>query len=183
MASAAKTYANFIKVQGQPETAAAYLSRLEPDERAYAYLMESGTAAEKREHPLERLKIADSTIRDIRKNMILDTLTPKDRKGRRDFEQVIRLSPTKQTEVHGILEKLGALETWNTMTLLKRPGFENNKLFDPKPLEDTLRASSREVYDLLQERRSKAKMPEWPSVEKGWPKMREQLLKDAAKPL
>lgn len=183
LSSAATSYKNYIDKQGQPEAAAVYLSRLQPEERAYAFLMQHRSADEKRSHPLERLKIADATLRDMRKEMILDTLTDKNRKGKREWDTKVVLSPTKQTEVHGILQKLGALEGWNAMVLMKRPGWEDGKMYDPKPLEAVLKAASPDVYRILEARRAKTKMPDWDQVRRDWPKMREDLLKEAAKPL
>lgn len=183
LSSAATSYKNYIDKQGQPEAAAVYLSRLQPEERAYAFLMQHRSADEKRSHPLERLKIADATLRDMRKEMILDTLTDKNRKGKREWDTKVVLSPAKQTEVHDILQKLGALETWNAMVLMKRPGWEDGKMYDPKPLEAVLKAASPDVYRILEARRAKAKMPDWDQVRRDWPKKREDLLKEAAKPL
>lgn len=62
------------------------------------------------------------------------------------------------------------------MILLDRPGWKGRPFLDPEPVLAELRAASPDVYDLLEERRQKAKAADWKDVQASWPQTRQEVL-------
>jgi hypothetical protein len=181
MTTAANTYKNYLDNEGTPGEAARYISGLEPDERAYALLKYHGTPNDAKSHPLERLLSIDGVAGRIRKDIILDRLAPvhkEGRKTRRDWEEKITLPPRKQTEVHEILERLQQAEAWNTMVLMDRKGWQGRDEIAVKPILDELKASSPEVFELYEDRVSKARVRDFSDVKEDWPKRRQEILRE-----
>jgi hypothetical protein len=132
-----------------------------------------------KDHPLERLLSVDRVLSRVRKDIILDRLTPVSKQGRktvRDFEEKITLSPRKQTEVHEIIERLQQAEAWNTMVLMKRPGWEEKKEIATKPILDELKASDKRVHELFEDRLQSARAREFSDVKQDWPDLRNRIL-------
>ena len=179
MTMAATEYKQLMDDRGRPAEAEVWLKSLDKDQQVWALTQYYGSKSDKREHPLERARMADSINREIMRDTITDTLAPKVRQGRkqvRDFEEKIELTPAKKTEVIDILARLSQVEARNTMVLLNRRGFEGMSIKDPELIMQELKAASKPVYDLLMERRDK-KVEDWPSVQREWPRYRERVLK------
>ena len=179
--TAAETYKNLLAEQGVPVEAARYLSRLEPEERIYAILAFHGSGSDKRMHPLERLQAVDNVASKLRKDVILDRLTPVRREGRRnvrDFDEKISLSPRQQTQIHEIMERIQQAEAWNSMILMSRPGWQGKKEIAVAPIMAELRAASPEVADLYDDRLAKTKALDWGDVKAGWPELRERIARE-----
>lgn len=181
LATAAATYKQLIDEEGTPADAERFISRLDPEERVYALLKYYGAPQMIKDHPLERLLSVDRVLSRVRKDIILDRLTPVSKQGRktvRDFEEKITLSPRKQTEIHEIIERLQQAEAWNTMVLMKRPGWEQKKEIATKPILDELKASDKRVHELFEDRLQSARAREFSDVKQDWPELRGRILRD-----
>jgi len=181
--TAAATYKNMMDKAGDPAGAEAFLNRLEPEARAYAILAYNFTAADKRRHPLERASAVAKITRDIRKEIVLDRLAPQKKEGRKsvyDFDSRIDPPPPVKTQVQDIMERLAQAESWNAFVALGRPGWEGKKEMATKPILDELKAAAPDVYGLFKDREDKAKIEDFETVRKEWPKMRDELLRNGA---
>lgn len=181
--TAAATYKNMLDKAGDPAGAEAFLNRLDPEARAYAILSYNFTAADKRRHPLERASAMAKITRDIRKEVVLDRLAPPKKEGRKsvyDFDNKIDLPPPVKTQVQDIMERLAQAESWNGFVALGRPGWAGKSEMATKPILDELKAAAPDVYRLFTERVDKAKIEDYETVKKEWPKMREELLRNGA---
>lgn len=179
LATAAATYKQLIDEEGSPADAERLLSRLEPEERAYAILKYYAPPSEVKSHPLERLLAVDRTLSKIRKDMILDRLTPVRKEGRktvRDFDAKISLSARKQAEAHEIIERLQQAEAWNSMIVMGRPGWQGKTEIAVKPILDELRASSPAVFELYEDRLQAARVHDFADVKSDWPELRARIL-------
>jgi hypothetical protein len=179
LATAAATYKQLIDEEGTPADAERFISRLDPEERVYALLKYYGAPQMVKDHPLERLLSVDRVLSRVRKDIILDRLTPVSKQGRktvRDFEEKITLSPRKQTEIHEIIERLQQAEAWNTMVLMQRPGWEGKKEIATKPILDELKASDKRVHELFEDRLQSARAREFSDVKQDWPDLRKRIL-------
>lgn len=181
LATAAATYKQLIDEEGTPADAERFISRLDPEERVYALLKYYGAPQMIKDHPLERLLSVDRVLSRVRKDIILDRLTPVSKQGRktvRDFEEKITLSPRKQTEIHEIIERLQQAEAWNSMIVMNRPGWEGKKEIATKPILDELKASSKAVFDLYEDRMQATRAREFSDVKQDWPELRGRILRD-----
>lgn len=174
-----ETYRSMLDQSGEPARAAEFLTRLEPEERAYALLKQNFRGNDERGHPIERAAAVHKIDQDIRKDMILGRLVEEtSRRGKRDFETRLILSPAKQAEVHDILERLSQVEVRNAMILLDREGWKGRPYLDPKPVLDELRAASPAVMDIYEDKLAKARVRDWDDVKRLWPINRAELLRN-----
>ena len=183
LTSAAATYKNLMDKSGNPAEAESYLNRMEPEARAYAILNYNFTAADKRRHPLERASAMAKISRDIRKDIVLDRLAPQVKDGRKtvyDFDNKIDLPPAVKTQVTEIMERLAQAESWNGFVVLGRPGWEGKNIIATKPILAELKAAAPDVFELYEGRVEKAKIEDFETIQKDWPKMREELLRNGA---
>lgn len=157
-------YDNVLK-SGNPETVKTFLAGLSAEERTYAVLNKHFKKADQEAHPLNRAKAIIAIDNTMRREMILGQLL--DTTYRTD-PQVIALSPAKQTEVHDILGRLSAIESWNALHDLGHPGWAQREVRNPSIILDELKASDERVYDELMRRRKKAKVGTYEEDRERW---------------
>lgn len=156
-------------------TANQYLATLDEDKRAYA-LIESGLSrSEKHQHPFNRLRDLATSVMDLQADMILDRIASTDAK--RNPVQ-IPMTPAKRDELIDLLNQTLAIEAENTMITMKYKQFKDRKLLDPKPVMDTLRASSPDIANELDTRLRRKKVQDFADVARDWPEIEKRVLHD-----
>jgi hypothetical protein len=164
-----------------PAGADLWLSRLDPEQKAWAIIQYYGSPSQKRSHPLQWADKANEATNEVMRDIAMDTLAPKRRQGRRqvrDFNREIELSPAKKTEVMDILTRLRQVDSRNAMVLLNRDGFQGLKIKDPSLIWGELEQSSPEVARHLRGVRQNKNVPAWTSVEQRWPEFRNRVLNE-----
>jgi hypothetical protein len=149
---AAAGYDNLLK-RANPNAVMAYLTGLAPEERIYAVLQRHFSASDKSAHPLNRANIIFRVNSGMRREMAepggLISTVP----GTRG--EAIVLSPSQRAQIDRALGRLSALEAWNALHAVGRPGWSNREVRDPQPVLDEIRAASQDVYDEMMRRRGR----------------------------
>jgi hypothetical protein len=78
------------------------------------------------------------------------------------------------------MERLAQAESWNGFVVLGRPGWEGKNVIATKPILAELKAAAPDVFELYEGRVEKAKIEDFETIQKDWPKMREELLRNGA---
>jgi predicted ABC-type ATPase len=176
-ATAAKDYDDVLK-SGSEDSVKAFLAGLKPEERLYAVLDKHFKPAEKEAHPLNRARAIFTIDQAMKREMAMDRLvnTQPGQKG-----EIIPLSPQKRVELDDILGRLSAIEVWNALHDIGRPGWEKREIRNPQPVLDELKGSSEPVFDELMQRRRKAKVGDYADDQEKWLEIKdrvEQLIQD-----
>jgi adenylate kinase family enzyme len=176
-AAAAKDYDDVLK-SGSEDSVKAFLAGLKPEERVYAVLDKHFKPTEKEAHPLNRARAIFTIDQAMKREMAMDRLvnTQPGQKG-----ETIPLSPQKRVELDDILGRLSAIEVWNALHDIGRPGWEKREIRNPQPVLDELKGSSEPVFDELMQRRRKAKVGDYADDQEKWLEVKdrvEQLIQD-----
>lgn len=159
-----------------------YLSRLSPEEQAYAILKVQfeGDGKTQRYHPLERAKKVMEHYRDVSKEIILNGAVTdgsvKPIKG--EPAETFPTGPAHGAELRDILGRLQMMEAANALIAIGHDQWSVRRPFDTKLVWDELRASSPEIADELERRIEKDKVEDYAVVAKAWPSLRDMLIKD-----
>ena len=161
---AAAGYDRVLK-EGVAANTSAYLAQLPREQRIYSVLMRHGTAQEREHHPLNRAAIVVRVDQEMRREMAEERglISTRTRRG-----SSIPLTPTQKTQVDDILGRLSALETWNALHDIGRPGWSNRSVRDPQPVLDELRAASPEAYAEMIYRRQQHKVGTFEADQRRW---------------
>ena len=177
--SAARSYKDYFKDQGNPERAEEYLQRLPRDRRAYALLQMHGEPEDKNMHPLNRMTLVNRSIGSVARDVAANLLTPGKRRGRNMAEEkgsIIEIDPKTKTAVIDTLEKLRRAEAWNTMIVMERPGWQGKSERSTKLILDTLKSASPQAYEVLMERFDEAKVEDFKDVREGFKELENRFL-------
>lgn len=164
--------------RNEPDAAAEYLGRQTQAHRVFALIQTHGTADAKRTHPMQRASDILSTVSEVQRDIVADTLAPKESQGRRkarNFAREIELTPTQKSEALQILDRIKQVEARNAVVLLKRPGFENMAIQDPALVWDELKASNPQVHRHLRTLYDSHKIKPWASITKEWPRLNDRV--------
>jgi hypothetical protein len=157
--------------RANPNAVRAYLAGLQHDEAIYAVLSRHFPAADKAMHPLNRAKSVYDVNIGMRREMadpggLISTAAA-------TLGTSIALSPAQRAEIDNILGRLSAVESWNALHAIGRPGWERRQVRDPQPLLDELKAVSDDAYTEMMRRRQRnrigtfeADMTRWARVER-----------------
>jgi hypothetical protein len=178
MVTAAEGYKRMVDAN-RPVDAELHLSRLEPEQKAYALTQLHAQPYAKRRHPLNYAKATNQATMEVQSDIVMDQLAPKHTRNRRkvrDFGREIELTPTKKTEVLEIIDRLRQVDSRNAMVLMGREGFKGLKIKDPQLIWDELEQSSPEVAKHLGDVRRNKNIPDWNQVSTNWASDRERAL-------
>ena len=167
-----------LLASGNGAAVQAYLAGLEEPERIYAVLDKHFKPGDKIAHPLKRAMSINAIDNTMRREMILGELIDTTSKSQ---PEAIALSPAKKRDIHDILGRLSALETWNAMHDIGIEGWGQRQSRPPALVLDELRAASPAVYDELMRRRAKAKVGDYADDLEKWNDVKErvqELIKD-----
>jgi hypothetical protein len=138
--------------RGNPNAVMAYLAGLAPEERTYAVLMRHFRGSDQSAHPLTRANIIYRVNSGMRREMAEPGGLISTEPGARG--ESIPLAPAKRAELDNILGRLSALEAWNALHMVGRPGWGERQVRDPQPVLDELRAASEPAYEEMLRRRN-----------------------------
>jgi hypothetical protein len=130
----------------------AYHAGLSPEERTYAVLQRHFRGNDQSAHPLNRANIIYRIDSGMRREMAERDGLINTAPGSRG--ESIPFAPDKRAEMDNILGRLSAIEAWNALHLVGRPGWAAREVRDPQPVIDELRAASPEAYDEMMRRRN-----------------------------
>jgi hypothetical protein len=139
--------------RGNPNAVMAYLAGLPQEERVYAVLQRHFSAADKSAHPLNRANIIFRVNSGMRREMAEVAGLISTEPGSRG--ESIPLAPAQRAQIDNILGRLSAIEAWNALHTVGRPGWAGREVRDPQLLLDELRAASEAVYEEMMRRRSR----------------------------
>lgn len=158
---------------GNGSAVQAYLAGLPEPERIYAVLGQHFKARDKEAHPLNRARAVMSIDNAMRREMILDTLVDGSSRG---APEKIPLTPAKKTELHDILGRLSAIETWNALHDLGIPGWGQREMRNPDVVLDELKAASQPVYDEMMRRRGKEHVGDYSDDLAKWGEVKQRVV-------
>jgi hypothetical protein len=156
-----------------PNATMAYLAGLSREETIYAVLMRHFTPNDKVAHPLRRTNVIYSINSGMRREMAdpegLISTAP-GAQGR-----PIALSPAQRAQVDDVLGRLSALEAWNALHAIGRPGWAQREVRDPQPVLDELRAASEDAYDEMMRRRRQGRIGTWAEDIRRWAQVEQRV--------
>jgi hypothetical protein len=157
--------------QGNPRAVMAYLAGLQRDEVIFAVLSRHFPAASKSAHPLNRAKAAYDVNVGMRREMADPGGLISTDHGTRG--ETIPLAPAQRAEIDNILGRLSAIEAWNALHAIGRPGWDRRQVRDPQPVLDELKAASEPAYEEMMRRRGTGRigtfaddMTRWTQIER-----------------
>ncbi len=151
----------------------AFLAGIPEPERIFAVLDKHFKTAEKEAHPLNRAKAINAIDNAMRREMILDTLVDSTSKGN---PEKIPLTAAKKTEIHDILGRLSAIETWNALHDINIPGWGQRQTRDPGLVLRELEAASPQVYEEMMRRRGKAHVGDYSDDLAKWGEVKQRVI-------
>jgi hypothetical protein len=139
-----------------------FLVGLSPDRTIYAVLMQHFPTADRATHPLNRAQQIDRELFQIRREMrgegaIRTASSPDSDEGGGRGSPIV-LSPALRTQVERIMQGITALEMYNALRDMGRPGWINRPVRDPSPLYRELQASAPELYAELLRRFARSRV-------------------------
>lgn len=120
-----------------------YLVGLPPDQIIYSVLMQHFSTTDRNTHPMNRAQQIDRVMFQIRREMAGQGAISTDAAFR---GTTIALSPALRTQVERIMQNITALEMWNALHDMGRPGWANRSVRDPTALYRELQASAPTLY-------------------------------------
>lgn len=180
-ATAQQTYEGFLN-QYRDEDAAAYLSTLPDEKRAYVTLTsaadENGKPAfaadEKRLNPLYRAAVAVQTINGFIRDLSAGIQRTSADNQRMDMDK------TTQRSLIDNMRVLAAMEQRNALVMLKEPGYADRKLLSTEDQFDTIMNISSAAGTELATRYATAKIYKSDVVAKAWPGVKRSVLQDGS---
>jgi hypothetical protein len=175
--AAGNTYGKMIAAGGENSVIASeYLSRINPDQRAYAILAEdfkgSGKSKYRNLHPMLNAAEGVRVTNAIMKEVVSGTLIQdKDKK----FEEK---KPLDREQMRFARNELGHIRkglAQNALNIMGVDGWRDQKLMDVDARFKVLKAGAPEVYDELMRRLKKEKVQEGAHLAKVWPKVKERI--------
>lgn len=175
--AAANTYGKMIAAGGEDSVIASeYLSRINPDQRAYAILSEDfkGKSQSKYRnlHPMlnaaEGVKVTNAIMKEVVSGTLIQD---KDKK----FEEK---KPLDREQMRFARNELGHIRkglAQNALQILGVDGWRDQKLMDVDARFKVLKEGAPEVYDELMRRLKKEKVQEGSHLAKVWPKVKERI--------
>jgi hypothetical protein len=159
--------------RGNPNAVMSYLAGLSREEVVYSVLMQHFSAQQKSAHPLTRantiFRINSGMRREVAEPDGLISTDPATR------GQAIALSPAQRAQVDDILGRLSALEAWNSLHAIGRPGWAGREVRDPEPVLEELRAASPEAYGELMRRRQTGRVGSWQQDLQRWSQIEQEV--------
>jgi hypothetical protein len=175
--SAANTYKDMIKAGGENSVIASeFLSRINPDQRAYAILsadFEGRRQSKYRNlHPMLNAAEGVRVTNAIMKEVVSGTLIQdKDKK----FEEK---KPLDREQMRFARNELGHIRkglAQNALQIMGVDGWRDQKMADVDARFKVLKEGAPEVYDELMRRLKKEKVQEGAHLAKVWPKVKERI--------
>jgi hypothetical protein len=120
-----------------------YLVGLPPDQIIYSVLMQHFRTTDRNTHPMNRAQQIDRVLFQLRREMAGQGAISTDPESRGN---AIALSPALRTQVERIMQNITALEMWNALHDMGRPGWANRSVRDPTALYRELQASAPTLY-------------------------------------
>lgn len=175
--SAANTYKDMIAAGGEDSVIASeFLSRINPDQRAYAILSADfegrGKSKYRNLHPMLNAAEGVRVTNAIMKEVVSGTLIQdKDKK----FEEK---KPLDREQMRFARNELGHIRkglAQNALQIMAVDGWRDQKMADVDARFKVLKAGAPEVYDELMRRLKKEKVQEGAHLAKVWPKVKERI--------
>jgi hypothetical protein len=170
---------------GERGDAQRLLNNMDADQKAWTILHTMGFGTEvKRMHPMENAKERVALFNGISRQILNNNVVKEEDLDRRDLTRTRRdakpidLTPRNRSNLQDELLELSVATTRNAMVAVGAKGTTGLKLMDTKPIEDRIRQISPAVWDELQTRLDKKKLPDPTTAAKNWPEMKRRLLTD-----
>jgi hypothetical protein len=141
---ASADYNDLMREGASADALRTFLVGLSPDRTIYAVLMQHFPTADRATHPLNRAQQIDREMFRIRREMHGEGAISTEYGSRRGSPIV--LSPALRTQVERIMQNITALEMYNALRDIGRPGWIGRPVRDPSPLYRELQAASPELY-------------------------------------
>jgi hypothetical protein len=175
--SAANTYKDMIKAGGENSVIASeFLSRINPDQRAFAILSADfegrGKSKYRNLHPMLNAAEGVRVTNNIMKEVVSGTLIQdKDKK----FEEK---KPLDREQMRFARNELGHIRkglAQNALQIMGVDGWRDQKMADVDARFKVLKEGAPEVYDELMRRLKKEKVQDGAHLAKVWPKVKERI--------
>lgn len=156
---------------GNPASAADYLASL--DNRAKVWIAAGSIDAEARRiHPFVRAKNAVLAVRDLRRDIMDNTVTT----STGSFE----VSRKDRGTADDILGSLAMAEARNALVMMGEPGWSDRKLIDVTTFHRELEAVSPDLAEALADRFASAKVLPMSFIQEAWPDLQDRLKSDGS---